>query len=278
VASIAALGVSDAVITLLTDYGLEDDFVGICHGVIARICPDARVIDISHGVERHDIRGGALMLRGALAYMPVGVHVAVVDPDVGAERRAVALHVADGRLLVGPDNGVLLPAADACGGIAGAVDIARSRFRLEPVSATFHGRDLFAPIAAHLASGVAIDQVGEPVDPADLVGLELSAPRLENDVVVGHAVHIDRFGNVQLDVGHDDVIRFGLKMGHPIELRLDAGAVHCARYVRTFADVAPGELLVYEDANRVLAVAVNHGNAADRIGLAVDDELRIRRA
>jgi S-adenosyl-L-methionine hydrolase (adenosine-forming) len=272
------VNVSGPVITLLTDYGLEDDFVGICHGVIARICPDARVIDISHGVERHDIRGGALMLRGALRYMPVGVHVAVVDPDVGAERRAVALRLADGRLLVGPDNGVLLPSAEACGGIADAVDIARSRFRLEPVSATFHGRDVFAPIAAHLASGVAIDQVGDPLDPAELVALELPAPRLEHDVIVTHAVHIDRFGNVQLDVGHDDLIRFGLKMGHAVELALDAGAVHCARYVRTFADVTPSELLVYEDAYRVLAVAVNHGNAADRIGLAVDDELRIRPA
>jgi S-adenosylmethionine hydrolase len=269
---------SAPVITLLTDYGLEDDFVGICHGVIARICPDARVIDISHGVERHDIRGGALMLRGALPYMPVGVHVVVVDPDVGAQRRAVALRLADGRLLVGPDNGVLVPAAETSGGIVDAVDIARSQVRLEPVSATFHGRDVFAPVAAHLAAGVGIDQVGDPLDPAELVGLELPAPRLDDDVIVAHAIHVDRFGNVQLDVGHDDLIRFGLKTGYAVELALDAGTVHHARYVWTFADVTPGELLVYEDAYRVLAVAVNHGSAADRIGLAVDDELRIRPA
>jgi S-adenosylmethionine hydrolase len=270
--------VSGPVITLLTDYGLEDGFVGICHGVIAGICPDARVIDISHGVYRHDIRGGALMLRGALPYMPRGVHVAVVDPDVGAERRAVALRLADGRLLVGPDNGVLLPAAQAAGGIVEAVDIARSRFRLEPVSATFHGRDIFSPVAAHLASGVSIAEIGDPCDAAELIGLELPAPRLEGDVIVAHAVHIDRFGNVQLDLGHEDVIRFGLKMGHALELALDAGTVHRARYVRTFADVSPGELLVYEDADRVLAVAVNRGSAADRIGLDIDDELRIRPA
>jgi S-adenosylmethionine hydrolase len=268
--------VSAPVITLLTDYGLEDDFVGICHGVIARICPDARMIDISHGVARHDIRDGALMLRGALPYMPIGVHVVVVDPDVGAERRAVALRVGDQRLLVGPDNGVLIPAAEAAGGIVEAVDIARSRYRLEPVSATFHGRDVFSPVAAHLAAGVPLAEVGDPCDAGELIGLELPAPRREGEVIVAHAVHIDRFGNVQLDVGHDDVIRFGLKMGHEIELALDAGRVERARYVRTFADVTPGQLLVYEDAYRVLAVAVNHGNAADRIGLAVDDELRIR--
>jgi S-adenosyl-L-methionine hydrolase (adenosine-forming) len=267
---------SRPVITMLTDYGLEDDFVGICHGVIARIYPDARVIDISHGVDRHDIRGGALMLRGSLPYMPVGVHVAVVDPDVGAERRAVAARLPDNRLLVGPDNGVLLPAAEAAGGIVDAVDIARSRFRLEPVSATFHGRDVFAPVAAHLAAGVPIAEVGEPCDAAELVGLELPAPRLDGDVIVAHAIHIDRFGNVQLDVGHDDLIRFGLKLGH--ELELEAGEVHRVRYARTFADVDPEELLAYEDAYRVLAVAVNQGSAADRIGLAVDDELRISQA
>jgi S-adenosylmethionine hydrolase len=268
--------VSDPVITLLTDYGLEDDFVGICHGVIARICPSARVIDISHGVSRHDIRGGALMLRGALPYMPAGVHVAIVDPDVGAERRAVALRLTDDRVLVGPDNGLLWPAASAAGGVADAVDIARSKYRLEPVSATFHGRDIFAPVAAHLAAGVAIGEVGDPCDADELVGLELPVPRLEGDVVIAHAVHVDRFGNVQLDLGAEDLVRFGLKLGHAVEL--DAGTIFEARYVRTFADVNPGELLVYEDAYRLLAVAVNHGSAIDRIGLAVDDELRIRQA
>ena len=218
------------------------------------------------------------MLRGALPFMPRGVHVAIVDPDVGAERRAVALRVADERVLVGPDNGLLLPAAHAAGGIVEAVDIAHSRFRLEPVSATFHGRDIFAPVAAHLAAGVAIAEVGEPCDPGALVGLELPGPRIEGELIVAHAVRIDRFGNVQLDLGHDAVIASGLKLGQAVELTLDAGTVHRARYVRTFADVTPGELLVYEDADRTLAVAVNHGSAADRIGLAIDDELRIRPA
>jgi S-adenosylmethionine hydrolase len=270
--------VSRPVITLLSDYGLDDDFVGICHGVIAGICPDARVIDITHGVPRHDIRSGALLLRSALPYMPRGVHVAIVDPDVGAQRRAVALRLADERVLVGPDNGLLMPAAEAGGGIVGAVDIARSRFRLEPVSATFHGRDIFAPVAAQLASGVAFAEVGEPVDAAELVALELPRARLEGNMVVAHAVYIDRFGNVQLDLDHEQLIGSGLRIGHEVALAVRSGAVHGARYVRTFAEVGPGELLVYEDADRLLSVAVNHGNAAERLGVTIDDELQIRQA
>jgi len=263
------------VITLLSDYGLDDDFVGVCHGVIAQICPQARVIDISHGVGRHDIRGGAVILRGALPYMPAGVHVAIVDPDVGAERRAVALRLADERILVGPDNGLLWPGAQASGGVLAAVDIARSPFRLEPVSATFHGRDIFAPVAAHLAAGAALADAGDPLDPAALVRLELPRPRFENGAVIAHAVYVDHFGNVQLNVRHDDLAGSGLKLGRRVSLENAAGDSLSAQYARTFADVGQGELLVYEDAYRVLAVAVSHGNAAAQLGLSVDDELRI---
>jgi S-adenosyl-L-methionine hydrolase (adenosine-forming) len=265
-------------ITLLTDYGLQDDFVGICHGVIASICPDARVIDITHGVARHDVQGGALALRAALRFMPVGVHVAVVDPDVGAERRAVALALADGRILVGPDNGVLSPAAQEAGGINEAVDIARSPWRLEPVSATFHGRDIFAPVAAHLAAGGTLDQAGEPLDPDELITLELPRPVRERDALIAHAIAIDRFGNVQLDAGFEDLIESGLGLGSIAMLEPHGDEGRRAHYVRTFADVEPGELLLYEDADRSLAVAVNHGSAAELLGLAVGDELRISAA
>ncbi len=261
-------------ITFLSDYGLEDDFVGVCHGVMARICPIARVIDLTHGVARHDIRGGALALAGALPYLPVGVHLAVVDPDVGASRRAVALRLADGRLLVGPDNGLLWPAAAAGGGIVGAVDIAHSPFRLEPVSATFHGRDIFAPVAAHLAAGVAPAQAGGPLDPDDLVRLDLPRPRFEDGALLAHAVYIDRFGNVQLDAVHADLTDTRLKLGRGVSIE-HAGAVHEGHFARTFADVAPGELLLYEDGARRLALAVSLGDAARRLGVEIDDELRI---
>ncbi len=266
------------VITFLSDYGLADDFVGVCHGVIATICPQAKVIDLTHGIARHDVRAGAMILRAALPFTPVGVHLAVVDPDVGAERRAVALRAADGRLLVGPDNGLLTLAAEVGGGVVEAVDIARSKFRLEPVSATFHGRDIFAPVAAHLAAGIPLEEAGEPLEPAELVALELPRPRREGGQLVVHAVYIDRFGNVQLDAGHEDLPGSGLRLGHAVKLRVGSEVSQPARYARTFADVSPGELLLYEDAQRKLAVAISHGSAADQLGVAIDDELRIRPA
>ena len=141
------------IVTLLTDYGRDDDFVGVCHGVMRSIEPDLRIIDITHGINRYAVREGALVLRNTLPFMPVGIHMAVVDPQVGTERRGVALRTADGRILVGPDNGLLSLAWESCGGIELAVDVTRSPHRLEPVTATFHGRDIFAPVSAHLAAG-----------------------------------------------------------------------------------------------------------------------------
>jgi S-adenosylmethionine hydrolase len=267
--------VSAPVITFLSDYGLEDDFVGVCHGVIAGICPDARVIDITHGVARHDVRAGAVLLAGALPHMPIGVHLAIVDPDVGTERRAVALRLADRRVLVGPDNGLLSLAVEAGGGAVYAVDIATSQFRLEPVSATFHGRDLFAPVAARLAGGAPFAEAGEQVDPESFVKLKLPRPRLEAGALVAHAIYIDRFGNVQLNVRHEDLAESGLRLGHQVGLDVQGGQSIDAQYARTFAEVEPDQLLVYEDAARRLALAVSHGDAAASLGVAVDDEIRI---
>lgn len=260
------------VITFLSDYGVTDDFVGVCHGVIASICPEARVIDITHGVPRHDVRAGALLLRGALPFMPAGVHLAVVDPEVGAERRAVALRLANGDTLVGPDNGLLWLAAEQAGGVQEAVEIGRSQFRLEPVSATFHGRDVFAPVAARLAAGAPVGEVGDPHDPAELVVLELPRPRIEDGSLVAHAIYIDTFGNVQLDATHEHLNDVGLRLGHQVSI----GSGHQAEYVRTFADAPADQLLVYEDASRMLAIAVSRGSAATRLGLTIDDEIWIR--
>ena len=201
------------VITFLSDYGLADDFVGICHAVIATLCPAARVIDLTHGIPRHDVPGGALVLEQSLPYLPVGIHLAVVDPDVGAERRAVALACADGRTLVGPDNGLLTASASAAGGIVAAADIARSPFRLEPVSATFHGRDIFAPVAARLASGAVLAEAGDPLDPGELVALPLSTAQLRDGALIAHVRYVDGFGNLQLDAGHQDLDGSGLRLG-----------------------------------------------------------------
>lgn len=258
-------------ITLLTDYGLDDDFAGVCHAVIARIAPEARIADLTHGIPRHDVRTGAIVLRRALPYAAPGVHVAVVDPGVGGERRAVAVRCAEeDRLLVGPDNGLLALAAERFGGPVEAVEIGRSPHRLEPVSATFHGRDVFAPVAAALAAGAPLGDAGTRVDVDTLTGLELPAPRRDGGALVAHALAFDRYGNVSLELGHDWLTVQGLKLGR----RLTVNG-HPATYGLTFADVPPGDLLVYEDAYRTLALAVNRGSAREHLGLGLDDELRI---
>lgn len=264
-------------ISFLSDYGRGDEFVGTCHGVIARLCPEARVIDISHGIRRHDVRGGALVLRNTLPYMPAGVHLAVVDPEVGAQRRAVAVRCgAEDRVLVGPDNGLLSLAWERFGGPVEAIDIGRSPLRLEPVSATFHGRDIFAPVAAQLAGGAPLAEAGDPVDPAELVTLDLPRPRIEDSSLVVHVLAIDRFGNLQLDADHEDLGPAGLLLGHPVELDLGDGDIVHATYAVTFADVEPGGLLIYEDAYHALAVAVNRGDASAELDVRLDHELRVR--
>ncbi len=263
------------VITLLTDYGIADEFAGVLHGVIAKICPDARIIDLTHGVVRHDIRGGAAILAQSLPYMPVGVHLAVVDPTVGGDRRAVALRVADGRMLVGPDNGVLWSAAEVSGGVEQAVEISCSRWRLEPVSATFHGRDIFAPVTAHLAAGDPLQEAGEPLDPELLVRLEMPRAWIESGALVAAVNNADRFGNIQLGAGRDDITAIGAQLGDLLQVRLPSGASHPAIFARTFSDVREGELILFEDSAQRLALGLNHGSAASRLGLRPGDQLRI---
>jgi S-adenosyl-L-methionine hydrolase (adenosine-forming) len=263
------------IVTLLTDYGRDDDFVGVCHGVIRSISPDVQIVDITHGIPRYGVRRGALVLRNTLPYMPKGVHLAIVDPQVGTERRGVALRCDDGRLLVGPDNGLLSLAWPRFGGIDVVVDISRSPHRLEPVSATFHGRDVFSPVAAHLAAGAELADAGEPLDAAELATVELPEPRREADALVAHALIIDRFGNAGLNVDHDRLAGTGITLGETVELEV-AGERYLATYAQTFADVKAGELLVYEDSYRTLAVAINRGDAAATLGLQPDGEVRLR--
>jgi S-adenosylmethionine hydrolase len=222
-------------------------------------------------VHRHDIRGGAVVLRRALAFMPAGVHVAVVDPGVGGARRAVALRCGEpGQILVGPDNGLLAPAAERLGGVTDAIDIGRSPMRLEPVSRTFHGRDIFAPVAAHLAAGASWADAGEPVDPGTLATLDLPRPCADGATVVAHVVSADRFGNLALDAGRDDLVSAGLKLGSAVTVN-----GRRASYATTFSVVGEGELVLYEDAFGTLALAVNRGSALGTLGLALDAEVAL---
>jgi hypothetical protein len=264
------------VITFLSDYGTADDFVGVCHAVMARIAPDVRVVDLSHGIARHDLRTGALVLRRTLPFAAPGVHLAVIDPEVGGRRRAIAVRCAEeDRLLVGPDNGLLLPAAERFGGVVEAVEISESVHRLRPVSATFHGRDLFAPVAAHLAAGAQLADAGQPLEPGELVALELPSATVEGAELVTHVLAIDRFGNLTLDAEHEQLVAAGLRVGQRVVVGID-GEEHDAHLARTFTDVEAGELMLYEDAYRTLALAVNRGSAADRMAVGLDDELRFR--
>ncbi|MGH2834057.1 MAG: SAM hydrolase/SAM-dependent halogenase family protein [Solirubrobacteraceae bacterium] len=254
------------VISFLSDYGLADEFVGVCHGVMLRRCPGAQLIDITHAIPRHDIVLGALTLSGAIQYLPAAVHLAVVDPEVGSvgehARRAVALRTASQQLLVGPDNGLLAAACERLGGALEAVDIGRSPERLEPVAATFHGRDIFAPVAAALAAGATLEEVGEPLDVSELRALELPTAELGPQGLRAHVLHCDHFGNVILDATHEQLAQIGLRIGQRLLLQKDS-ETHEARYARAFADVADGELLLYEDAQRMAALAVNRGSAAE---------------
>lgn len=263
------------VITLLTDYGLVDEYVGVLHGVIAKICPEAKVIDLTHGVPRHDLRSGAGALAQALPYTPVGVHVAVVDPTVGGDRRGVALRTGDGRILIGPDNGLLWPAAEKAGGVIEAFEISESPWRLQPVSATFHGRDVFTPVAAHLALGEPLAAAGMPLDVGNVVRLETPAAWIEAGMLVVPVTGVDRFGNLQVGGSRLEADRLGLELGAMVIVRLATGENYTARFARTFGDVEPGELILFEDSSQKLALGFNQGSAAGRLGLQIGDELRI---
>ena len=265
-------------ITFLSDYDYEDEFAGTCRAVISQIAPDAPLTDLTHGITRGDVRHGALALANALPFCAPGVHLAVVDPGVGTSRRAVAVTTMDeGRFLVGPDNGLLAPAIERFGGPARAIDLGRSPFRLEPVSATFHGRDLFAPVAAHIALGARLDEAGEKFDPAELTGLELPQPSIETDRVTAHALYADRFGNVALDLDAGAAADSPLAGAERIRLQAPDGTFE-AHWTRTFADVERGEVLLYEDSSGTLALAVNGGSAAGLLDLEPDDEVVLRPA
>jgi hypothetical protein len=186
----------------------------------------------------------------------------------------VALRLADDRLLVGPDNGLLSLAAAGEHGVVEAADIGGSPFRLMPVSATFHGRDVFAPVAARLAAGASLAEAGTPLEAAELVTVTLPRPRREGEALLAHVLYVDRFGNAELDLRAEDLSASGTELGHDLELGTASGSAP-ARFARTFADVAHVELIVYEDAYRTLAIAVSGGDAAARLGLAAGDELRI---
>jgi S-adenosylmethionine hydrolase len=260
-------------VTFLSDFGLQDDFVGTCHGVIKRILPAAQIIDITHGIPPQQILQGALVLSNTIPYMPVGSHLAVVDPGVGGTRRPLALRDGDGRYFVGPDNGLLIPAAEKAG-IDAAHELANPDYALDSISRTFHGRDLFAPAAAHLAAGVDIADLGPPLDPDALVRLDLPEPEVRPDRIAATILYIDSFGNIALNVTREHVNDVGIVPGTQVELDLGGERVYAVT-ARTFADARPGDIMLYEDSYRNMSVAISGGNAAEMLHARAGQSIRI---
>jgi S-adenosyl-L-methionine hydrolase (adenosine-forming) len=252
-------------ISLTTDYGLADGFVAACHGVIAVRAPGVRVIDVTHDIPPGEVSRAAAVLAQVAPYLPAAVHVAVVDPGVGTARRALAVQAGTG-LLVGPDNGLLPPAAEALGGIRRAVALTNPDWFAATVSATFHGRDVFAPVAARLATGADLDQAGHPVDPATVVRLPDPVALVGDGQVDAEICLVDRYGNLQLAAPGSALSR----LGHSLLV----GGTRAVAGV-TFADAPAGELVVYADSAGRLAVAVNGGRAAAVLSAGPGDVLRI---
>lgn len=273
-------------ISFMTDFGVGSSAPSVCRGVILGIAPDARLVDVTHAIRQFAIRDGAFLLARSVPYFPVGVHIAVVDPGVGTPRRPIAMRAARGDFLVGPDNGVLLPAARALGGMVAARALENPRLWLETISHTFHGRDIFSPVGAHLATGTPFEEVGPALDPAEVTDLALPAATPRDGGLDTSVLLIDAFGNCRLagEIG-DLASAFGpMQPGRRFELVLPERDGHPATrvpvaWVATFGEVPLGEPLLFEDADYAgPALAINQGSAAERLGLALDTAVRIEPA
>jgi S-adenosylmethionine hydrolase len=266
-------------VSLLTDFGVRDPSAAICKAVILGICPDAEVLDLAHDVRKYAVGEAALGLWAALPYVPVGTHVAVVDPGVGTARRPLALRVGRGDVLIGPDNGLLLPAADRLGGITDARELVNPAYRLPVVTSTFHGRDIFAPAAAHLASGVELESVGPAVDRTTLVPSPLPSARSTEGGIAAEVVYVDTFGNVKLAALSADVrAAFGDPIGRPFRAEIGGRSVRVLRWAAAFGDVAVGEPLLYEDSYGRACIGINQGDAATALGLVAGDTVSLSAA
>lgn len=261
-------------ICFLSDYGLGDDFVGLCKGVILRIAPGATIIDLSHEVPGFSVEAGAEILEHATRYMPEDtVYLAIVDPGVGTERRALALSTTGDSLLVGPDNGLLAPAAEALGGITSAVSLTNPDYHVQPVSSTFHGRDIFAPAAAHLAAGLNPALLGEAVEPASLARVEPSRVERESENTIATTIiAVDRYGNARLSAKAEEA---GFDFDTLLRVELGEGERMLVHYVETFGHVKVGDLVLVPDSHRHLSLSVNQGNASRALALEVGTRVRL---
>lgn len=259
----------DAVpISFLSDFGLADEFVGVVHGVLAKLAPESRVIDVAHGLPRGDIRAAALALTRAIQYLPEGVALVVVDPEVGSERKALALETPWGHF-VGPDNGVLSPAVAIIGGASVMVSIENPEARIPSPGETFHGRDVFAPAAALLASGeAAIRDLGPELRPDEVKPLLLPLPETQGRTVSGEVWWVDGFGNVETNIGPDELVMLGLAPGSAVTVKVGA-TLHTLPWAGSYSEVEPGEALIHVDSAGLIAIAVRDGSAETDLDLSI---------
>jgi S-adenosyl-L-methionine hydrolase (adenosine-forming) len=259
-------------ITFLSDYGIEDDFVGVCHGVMARIAPEARVIDVTHGIPRHNLRAGALVLRNALPYMPAGVHLAIVDPEVGAERRAVAVRCSeDDRILVGPDNGLLSLAWKAAGGVAAAAEITSPDVIRPPRAQSFRAPDTLCRATAHLATGLALAELGPEIDAGTLDVLSIPEPEVQRGKICSEIIDFNRFGNLQLNVREAHLAEAGLDDAPTLHIEAISGSAYATRGT-TFADFEPGAYgILFDMGGWLTIVRGNPETALEGLGATPGD-------
>lgn len=271
-------------VSLLSDWGARDPSAAICRSVVMGIAPEALIVDITHEVEKFNIRHGALMLWCALPFMPIGAHMAVIDPGVGTARRPIAIETARGDYLVGPDNGLLLPAVQRLGGVVRVHQIENAQYLLPVVSSTFHGRDIFAPAAAHLALGLPLESIGPPIDPNALTDIDWPPVIVRPDELESTIIYRDTFGNLKLAGLTADLVDAleGIAHGNKVSVIFERGGRRerplQMTWAPTFGEVAVGDYLLYEDSYGRLCIAQNQGNAAESLSLAELDTVRIRRA
>jgi S-adenosylmethionine hydrolase len=265
-----------AFISFLSDYGLADEFVGVCKSVMVRFAPEARIIDVTHEIPPHDVRAGALTLVRAIQYLPPGVVLAVVDPGVGTDQRGVAVAVDTG-FLVGPDNGLLAPAVAMLGGARQAVSLTNDDYQLDSPGPTFAGRDIFAPAAAHLVTGGDITELGEEVDPASLTPGMIPLSQPDGDALAGEVLWIDRYGNAQLNIDPAELNAMGLEPGSELAVRVGREQ-RPARWVRAYAEAGPMELAVIVDSYGLVSLAYDRRPVAEALQLVAGSSVTLGKA
>lgn len=264
-------------VSFLTDYGTADEFVGVVKSVIRDLAPHVGVIDLTHEIAPFDVRAGSLALARCIGYVAGGVVLAVVDPGVGTSRRAIAIEVADGAgVVIGPDNGLLAPAVAMAGGAERAFELTNPEYQLQAAGATFAGRDIFAPAAAHICNGVDLAELGPEVDPILLLPGTIPLPREDGDALVTEVLWVDRFGNCQLNVGPDDLLTtWGASLQLQIGRPSDPNGVTVRRAVRatSFAELAGGAVGLVLDSYGMLAISLDQRSAAEELGIGAGDQI-----